>query len=1109
MKKLFVSGIIALLSVMMVLQFTACPTDGGSSKKSDLAVMTSFTVKATVKGEEKEVQGDLGTAITNAEWASLNGKAGLTETQLVSKDLEFGETASLTFTAVGLSKKATVKYAVKSDDTLPKDNDFTDLSVTSGNLLTGDTVYFKVVSESGKIVNYYGVTLAGLGQARSNSVLIRNFKIGDDSTSINPGVAQAKPTIAELTLTEYVVLSKYTAGDVTLNLERQNSDQIISWAKVIDTAPPPADNDFTEFTQPATGNNLSVKVSTSGLKNGDKIYIKVISADKSSTVYYGFKADIGNVAKLASLTIGGQDVDALGTPGTAWNAAELVAGTFDFQDPLPTSGFTLVATAEDMGKIAYQLLEVNQASQQPNNFTDLPATPPSLTLATGKVLYIRVTSVSDTKTVYYKLGVILKQRIDVLYGQPTINLGTNGGAPTLDPLWATLNTWDFDVSRVNLAEMSPLASFNATTSGKGHTEGKAKAFWDDYGLYIYAEMSFNALTTGERKTSLSPAVAGLGDDNAHLRDSLEIFTNERVQQYKEGNYGIQYRVAPSPETDAETNSRISGNAGTGAPTGGDAPIAALRESKKYYSWIRKDNAGKEQGYSIIAYIPWVFKTNENANQVFDTTGKVRTNGNDAGPTVGVELQLNVVNDPLTNREAILTWNGVTGQSYQQARNYGNAVLITGNLGQRGIVRGAKDPVYQEFTITFDPGTGGTVEPTTKKVTSNTPLGTLPVPTKADGSIFQSWADSTGKIYTAESRMPESNLTLIAQWAGRTNVKSILKAGEVLIAGPDVILGGYDGLSVPTNLPDNEDMTKYNRVTVTIKFFDDDGTLITPAHPTLGTRGLGSVCLFTPWKGYDVADFPAYASSPPADYGRLQTIEGATMSAAAYQGVTVPLNLHGTGQYANRVPKGFRVEIPPTSGWTTGDPTPIHKFEIVSVELWYEAPVVQDIEVDLTGETLEADETVVLKSYDGLSVPTKLASTVDMSKYSKVTIKAEFYDAQGVLITPDNTTVVGGTTLGTGKLADGTLFTPWSGYTANDFPAYESSPPANYGRLQGINLTAAAKDGITVPLNLYGTGANANRVPQGFRIEVSPHTGYDGATPPAVYHFKIVSIKFHN
>jgi uncharacterized repeat protein (TIGR02543 family) len=366
------------------------------------------------------------------------------------------------------------------------------------------------------------------------------------------------------------------------------------------------------------------------------------------------------------------------------------------------------------------------------------------------------------------------------YGQPEINLGTGGNAPVLDPLWDN-EDWVIDINRINKNEMWPAFKFLNTVNGHydqtgyGHTQGKVKALWDDGGMYVYAQMDFHdyyeneaaktAGTATARVTAESPVGTSNTDNSyAHLYDSLEIFTNERLETYTQGSYGIQYRIAPSPASSTITNSRISGIVSSGA----DQAINIFYDSNKYYSWIRKDGSGKELGYSVIAYIPWMFKGDTNTTQVFKNDGTVKTTGNDEGPTVSAEFQLNVTSTA-GDRDAILTWYGVNGQAYTDGvKNYGKVKLVTGDLAARNIVRGAKDTA--PLTVSFNTDGGGSISPIMVPYLQSAG-SQFPADPFKTGCIFNGWWDESvtpNMRYYADTKIAR-NLTLTAHWINEADI----------------------------------------------------------------------------------------------------------------------------------------------------------------------------------------------------------------------------------------------------------------------------------------------------------------------------------------------------
>jgi len=697
MRKLLVNNGAVVLGAMFVLAFAACPADTGSSGNE--AVLNGFQAIAG----SLRVDGELGEeAIPASVWDTLTSRTGLTEEQ--EGLLDFDDTPDpvvVTF-KVTASPKAAVTYAVARDNIIPQAGNFRKLSEPTPPLASDYAVYFKVVSGNKKVTNYYYIEVTGVtGAAPSSNTVIFNVKIGGQN-AVTPSGSEV---IGDVTLENYELPGAVITGTVTLELSKNNAGQTISWAKAGAAAAAPNDAAFTVFAPPASGNTLSAAVSSGGLAAGDKIYIKVVAADGLSVRYYGFTISAGNTARLAELSLAGTKVTRLGEPGTAWDAIAS-AGVFD--SDTPAGGFALAASAADGGAIACAVTADRAAEPL---FTPVNGTA-NVQLANGSFLYIKVTSANGSVIAVYGINIFLKTSVNVLYGQPEIAAGTAGAMPVLDSLWDTQN-WIFNVSSPNQAEetLDPEKSrfLNAEDGpyseiGYGHTESRIKAFWDDGGLYVYAEITFhdylqwNATAPYylvKRETLVTPDSGTAPDNTAHEYDSLEIFTNERVQTYQSGNYGVQYRIAPSPdgESAAGTGSRISGT----DPADSSGHVEAFRGGSKYYTWIRKDGAGKELGYSIIAYIPWAFKGN--ANAVFGSDGKVSAQQT-TGSSIGMELQLNAVTydenaaylgmgeiDAL--ERAVLAWNG-TGKPFQQVGSYGRVTLITGDLAARGIVRGARD-----------------------------------------------------------------------------------------------------------------------------------------------------------------------------------------------------------------------------------------------------------------------------------------------------------------------------------------------------------------------------------------------------------------------------------
>lgn len=102
-------------------------------------------------------------------------------------------------------------------------------------------------------------------------------------------------------------------------------------------------------------------------------------------------------------------------------------------------------------------------------------------------------------------------------------------------------------------------------------------------------------------------------------------------------------------------------------------------------------------------------------------------------------------------------------------NYNGSTTLT---GQEAITSAAQEVLvkYQPktFTLYFQVD-GGKVDPTSKTVTYDSKVGTLPTPTKS-GEVFMGWFDSEGVQYTSETVYKvNGNTTLTARWQNESSV----------------------------------------------------------------------------------------------------------------------------------------------------------------------------------------------------------------------------------------------------------------------------------------------------------------------------------------------------
>lgn len=843
-------GGLALAGAMLVLAFVACPGPDNEPEKNSAVTVGNF--QATVSTiPNAAVTGTKGDYISKAEWGSLDTKNDIDAEQRGTLNFTgsaFANTNDFVFKTTGLARGAVVTYAyIASGTDIP--GSFVNIN-TATKLANNGTVYFRIVSENGANTVYYCFTVSGLAATGADpaSTTITNVVIGG-SPSVNAtplSSIDATPTAAC-----NVPINNATANNISLSITKGNASQTVNWYYSAGTAP--ADEEITgAFTGDTTNVSAVIKAS-GGVAHADRVYIKVVSMDKSATSYYGYIIGVGNTAELDSLTLGTGDDSALGpTRGATWTAAALY--DHDIQDEQPVAGFALSATAKEQGTVSFIYSTTAIASAPAANDARWQTPPPAtVTLRDqgANYLYFKVVSYNTLTTAYYRVRVLLKSKGVVYYGRPKIN------GSTLDPLWADdvwNNEWPFDISRNNTAESIPAANFyrfNNTVNGTyedngfGHTAGKARAYWDDTGLYIYAQMDYldyyadAADKTISKSTTRTTTLSGPGtaSSSAHTLDSLEIYTNERYQAHKAGDFGNQFRIAPTAVGSGDatgTDSHISGEANN---------LTDFTNSGNYFSWVRK-SGGKEVGYSVLAHVPWGFQDDPDASNVFDETTKLVKAQALTGPTIGMELQINACTPTTTStaRDAILTWNGVTGQSYQQVRYYGVATLAMGSGRERD-----PDALIDAKAIPLAAPRGGGTPATVINASQYT--GTVTWSPTATTFAYETSYTATVTLkakggYTLAGLTENFGFTV----AGSTSITNTA-AGVVTVVFPATLApwtptgdytvdlstltvknetafpGQYGSFTI--NLPAfpaTFEIGKYTAFTITAKFFDNDGEM---------------------------------------------------------------------------------------------------------------------------------------------------------------------------------------------------------------------------------------------------------------------------------------------
>ena len=785
---------IALLSAILIFGLFGCE-DGNNNKivpvtgKGD-AFLTGIKIgepAIDMVGEET-----IGEVILEDDFETGNSMQSYLGSIIVKNTAALSKPVVLT-----ISKGATAVMVRLNNANAPAENVWTGSStfesgesMPSPNLNNNNNfIFIRIFSEDESVINHYVVQV----MTQSGAAIINSVKIGTLQVT-NYGTPAETITAALAAKGKVVLKGGEKNGTLTAGHTSTAQNDVLKIAYAIQrktVTDEPADSAFTAAA-PAPWT----------FEDEDTIFIRVTSQNGELTNYYAIGVEIGRDATLNAVSINGVNAP-LGTPHVS-SPALAEAGLVEAGEQDTAVGSPIVVTISDTDASAIWInkKKTDAAPVSDGEYTS-PASP---VLTNGDLLYIKVISANTLVTNYYKIEVQLLAFGFVLYGKPNIiNPADPDNIKYIDPLWTDPALGAdklpiYDISRANTAEMNPTFPYlnPVDTSKSGHTTAWAKAMWSDEGLYIYANIDFHDFyaSAGNKTSGIVTArtfMAGPSDDSqAHNGDNLEIFTNERFQQYKTGNYGNQFRIEPQAVTATTRGGRISGNSGN--PPSGVDPIALFRSSNNYNAWVRTDGGGKQIGYTVIARVPWIFIGNANADAVFDAaTGLVKVVGETDGPTLGMELQLNTSTTTGNNRDAILTWNGIGTQSYQNCGGYGRIRLILGEGRERKLE--AEQP-----RITTHPAN---TNYTYADVTATEKPASMPALTVAAAATTPPPAELSYQWYIASTA--EGAGTLIPGAAAASYIPTLLTTDPIFNSGPD---GNYKVwyYAVVTNSRTIPDMT---------------------------------------------------------------------------------------------------------------------------------------------------------------------------------------------------------------------------------------------------------------------------------------------------------------
>lgn len=646
MKKFKIVMSVIALAAVALLALTGCPQEADSQNSE--AALTEIKVGGFTADK-------IPRAISKAQWDEteyLDDYAGAEYTATVVltrlSDLQNAQIA------VRASAGAKIKYGDAASTLKPEAFD----TSSTRTLTNNGILYIQVTSEDDKTTVYYRVQIKTM-----NSVSTLNLVTvaGMEAELGTPGAAWNDTALAA----GIVGISDSQKTNAQVAVTKTATAASVKIAKVTGAA------------EPSFGTASDTAAFT--FADGDFLYIEVTAENGTDKSVYKLEVQIGRTATVSSIQIGQRNVENMGEP--APTAAGITSpGSVLMNEFQPAGGYTITVTPSDF--LATLQYAKASGSTVPSAYTSAASANAdrqivfTQTFNEGDSLWLEVTAANQTTKLYYKIQVTLPMRGTIKYGSPEIK---DSSEKFIDSLWNDSSLEVYDIVKIYPGDSAGYASPPITT-------GKAKALWDQNGLYVYVDVT-------------DPTVSATAPTQAdHTSDSVELFINEdgntQSVNNTSGGYagrGGQYRV------------------GSHGEVSGDAPQLTLASG-----WAKADGTG----YVVIFRGPWRYKVNYPLED---------------GKKIGFELQINACTQN-GSREAVIVWNNIAHTNYQNVTDYGEATL---DLAGNTLAIDAKDPLISAHpTGKIYTSTTGTADPLTVTAAS-----------EDSGTLTYQWYKNTANSYT--------------------------------------------------------------------------------------------------------------------------------------------------------------------------------------------------------------------------------------------------------------------------------------------------------------------------------------------------------------------------
>jgi hypothetical protein len=572
-KRKWLPAISALLLILGIF-FTGCPqpTETETKPMSSDATLQGLVVAGK--------QARLG--VPNENWNAEELKTGVVV-------LETAELATPTIEANKSEDGAYVYYAKTSLLEIPAFAAEPAFSFSSG-----DYLYIEVFSPNKDKVLFYKIQVL---LPSDNADIARITIGGAQGTRGTPAAAWNDPALEA----GVINLNLNQASDVAVDVILSNLGAAVEYAKTASSTAEPVFGSESQFT----------------FTQGDYLYIKTTSSDASVTLVYKLEVNVGNVATLSSVNIGGVDAN-MPLPSPVWSDIDFTPTSTAqvlFKIDQPADGFEVTTKVTINADAVVTYARAVGAAEPVFDATK------KFVFNDRDFLYIKVASSNGTIVNIYRWQIFLLKTATIRYGSPVITANstpTTVGSLTVDSAWDSVE-W-VTIDRIALRD-STVAYGSVEVSDTGvsnHLTARAKMMWDEAGVYLYIDVADDNVNT-----------SNVGGNNQAWWDSVEFDINENIG-YTGGSYetwGGLYRKGYGAG-----NNTVSG--------GPAAAITALNSLGKHAS-------GKTAtGYAVTMQVPWRF---DNL-------------GNDWGPIYnGKKIGLDIVVDDSSGTGGNTTFGNANGR----------------------------------------------------------------------------------------------------------------------------------------------------------------------------------------------------------------------------------------------------------------------------------------------------------------------------------------------------------------------------------------------------------------------------------------------------------------